>query len=426
MGQEERIKRRKRKKKIRLALFGFVLVYIFFRSVPSLFAIGNKTELPERYQVNDKIETEGIIIRDETVYVADGEGKIRLIAKEGERVPVGVKIAELALTSDTSRLKERLLEVENRIEILEETSHDNTSGYNQESDLDSLVEEIQTSISKGDYGLVDQLKDRLFGNDNKGNDTSTDNTLIGYSLEALEKEKKKIEDQISNSTVNYYSTKAGILSYKIDGYESQYSIVNKDAYGYSDFKNIKNQQEVVAEGDIVQVRKPIYKIINNFSWYILIKVDNIKDIESYEEGDSILLAGKDIIGELRGYIERISVEGNKGVVLCKFNRDFSNYYDKRHIELDIIKNAYDTFKIRKKAIIEKDGIEGVYIKDISGIVRFRPVQIISQDDDYVYISPGDKNSYITIGEGDEKVRTVRLFDEILLNPASVEEGTIIN
>lgn len=426
MSQEKRKKRRKRKKTVRLALFGFVLVYIFFRSVPSLFAIGLKTELPERYRVSDKIETEGIIIKDEMVFTADGEGTIKLIAKEGERVPVGAKIMELTLANDTSQLKERLKEIEDKIEVLSKTSNENVLENNNESNTDSVIEEIQSSISEGNYSLISQLKDKLFSYYGKGKGTSEDNTLIGYSLEALEKEKEKIEEQISSSVVNYYSTRAGIISYKIDGYENQYSIINKDSYEYSDFQAIKNQQKVISEGDTAQVRQPIFKIINNFEWYLLIKIDNSKNIASYEEGDSILLSGKDIIGELKGYIVRISIEGNKGVLLCKFNRDFNNYYDKRHIELDIIKNEYDAFRIRKKSIIEKDGIEGVYIKDINGIVRFRPIQIISQDEDYAYISTGDKNSYITIGEGDEKFRTVRLFDEILLNPASLEEGTIIN
>ena len=393
--------------------------------MPSLFAIGLKTELPERYKAKDIIETEGIIIKEEIVFTADGEGEIKLIAKEGERVPVGAKVAELALIDDTSQLKERLEEIENKIEVLSKTKDENSFNNSYESNVNEIIKEIQNSISQGKYGLASKLKDRLSSYSKKEADISN-NTLIGSSLEALEKEKSKIENQISNSLIDYYSTKAGIVSYKIDGYEDKYSINNLAKYNYSDFKNIENKQTVISHGANVKVRQPIFKIINNFEWYILIKIDNLKDIDSFKEGNIILLSGKDIIGELRGYIERIGVEGNKGILLCRFNRDFYNYYDKRHIQLDIIKNEYDTFKIKKRCIIEKDGMKGVYIKDISGIVKFRPIEIVSEDEEYAYISTGDKNSYITIGEGDEKFRTVRLFDEILLNPANVEEGMIID
>lgn len=429
MSQAERINRRKRKKRIKFALFGFVLIYMFFRSVPSLFAIGTKTELPEKYSVDDKISTEAIIIKDEAIFTSDGAGQIKLIAKEGERVPVGAKILELTLISDTSQLKERLEEIEDKIAILSKTSGEKTIAKDDsksiEDNVANVIEDIQVSVSKGEYNAVDDLRNKLVSYYNKGTGISEDDTLIEYSLEALEKEKQKVEEQISSSIVNYYSKVSGIVSYKFDGYENDYTIVNKDLYEYSDFKSIKEQLKSSSSGDKVEVRQPIFKIINNFEWYMLIKIEDIEDIKSYKEGDSIFLSGKDIIGDLRGYIERISFDGDKGIILCKFNRDFENYYDKRHIKLDVIKNKYDSFRISKKCVIEQNGLKGVYIKDISGIIRFRPIEIISEDDDYVYISTGDKNNYIYIGEGDEKVRTVRQFDEILLNPSYVEEGMIL-
>jgi len=429
MSQEERMNRRKRKKRIRYALFGFVLVYIFFRSVPSLFAIGTKTELPEKYSVDDKISTEAIIIKDETVYTSDGAGQVKFIAKEGERVPVGAKILELTLLSDTSQLKERLEEIENKIAVLSETGGENSrekdNGNNIKDGIDDVIDEIQASISREKFDIADDLKDKLISYYNKEMEISYDDTLIGYSLEALEKEKQEIEKQISNSIVNYYSKISGIVSYKFDGYEKDYTVANKDLYNYSDFKSIKEQLKSSATGEKVEVRQPIFKIINNFEWYMLIKIDNVDDIEGYKEGDSILLSGKDIIGNLRGHIEKISIEGDKGVILCRFNRNFENYYDKRYIKLDIIKNKYDSFRIKKKCVIEKDGLKGVYIKDISGIIRFRPIEIISEDEDYVYISTGDKNNYIYIEEGDKRLRTVRQFDEIILNPSYVEEGMIL-
>lgn len=429
MSQEEKMNRRKRKKRIRYALFGFVLVYIFFRSVPSLFAIGTKTELPEKYSVDDKISTEAIIIKDETVYTSDGAGQVKFIAKEGERVPVGAKILELTLLSDTSQLKERLEEIENKIAVLSETGGENSrekdNGNKIKDGIDDVIDEIQASISREKFDIADDLKDKLISYYNKEMEISYDDTLIGYSLEALEKEKQEIEKQISNSIVNYYSKISGIVSYKFDGYEKDYTVANKDLYNYSDFKSIKEQLKSSATGEKVEVRQPIFKIINNFEWYMLIKIDNVDDIEGYKEGDSILLSGKDIIGNLRGHIEKISIEGDKGVILCRFNRNFENYYDKRYIKLDIIKNKYDSFRIKKKCVIEKDGLKGVYIKDISGIVRFRPIEIISEDEDYVYISTGDKNNYIYIEEGDKRLRTVRQFDELILNPSYVEEGMIL-
>ena len=159
---------------------------------------------------------------------------------------------------------------------------------------------------------------------------------------------------------------------------------------------------------------------------MIIKLENIKDVSSYKEGDSILLTGDEIDGELKGYIKKINREKNKGLILCRFNSDFHNYYDKRYIEVNIIKYKHDSFKIPTKSIVEKDGIKGVYIKDISGIIKFKPIEILKEEAKITFIKSGDKNNKIKVKGSDESIKTVTTFDEILLNTINIQEGMIIN
>ena len=63
MSRKEREKKKKKKKRLRLTLISFIFLYLFFRSVPSLFAMASKTVLPESVIIEDKIETEAIIIK---------------------------------------------------------------------------------------------------------------------------------------------------------------------------------------------------------------------------------------------------------------------------------------------------------------------------------------------------------------------------
>lgn len=430
MSQEERKLRRKRKKRWKFFMISVLFIFLFFRSVPSLFASAFKTVLPEKYVIEDKIETEAIIIRKENLYKAAGEGKIEIYGEQGERVPVGEKIAKITLIDDTSTLKQQLEEIEKKIDILTKTQMDNESVKNDESileeSIENIVNEIQESISQGNYEKAEILKDKLSIYDGKFKDIRRDDTLISQSLDNLKEKREEIISQISNNTINYFSKESGILSFNIDGYEEIYSINYKDDYKYSDFKSISNKQRIISNNDNVKVDEPIFKIMDNFEWYMIIKVENIKDISSYEEGDYILLTGNQIKGELKGYIERISKESGKGLIITKFNRDFHYYHDKRNVEVNIIKYKYDGYKIPRKAILDKDGVKGVYIKEINGIIRFRPIEIIKEDGEFAYISKGDKNFNINIKGSDKPVRTVRQFDEILLNTISIKEGMIIN
>ncbi len=180
-------------------------------------------------------------------------------------------------------------------------------------------------------------------------------------------------------------------------------------------------------GDKVQFGESIFKIIDNYEWYAILKIEDFKEVSSYEEGDRILLGKQGTDEEFRGgKIIRIDKEGSKGTILCKFNSDFMKIYDERFVNFDIIKYKHNGYKIPTKAIVEKDGIKGVYIKEISGIVKFKPVEIIKEEDKFVYVSSGENNTIVIKGGQDKPVKTITVFDEILLNTKGVKEGIIVH
>lgn len=430
MTQEERKLKRMRKKRKKWFFIILITILILFRSVLSLFASTFKTTLPEQYEIEEKISTEAIILRRETLYKSEGEGKVEIYVKHGERIAAGTKIGKITFIDDTSTLKQQLEEVENKIQALTQTELDIERIKEDESqlneDIDNIVDGMQEAIAAEDYEVAGNLKDKLFMYYDKKKHVVRDNTLINQSLENLKKKREEIQLQISNNSIDYFSKEAGIVSFKLDGYEEIYPIDQKYDYGYSDFGNILDKGRMVSNNDIVKANEPIFKIIDNFEWYMIIKVDNIKDIFEYKEGNIILLAGEEIKDELKGVIEKITKNGTKGLILVRFNRDFEYYVEKRHLHVDIIKNKQDVYRIPSKTIVEKDGIKWVYVKDISGIVKLVPVEIIKEDEEYVYISQGDKNSNINIKGKDKAVRTVRQFDEILLNIDNIKEGMIID
>jgi len=427
MSQEERRKRRVRKQKIKLAFVGFVFLYLLLRSIPSL---GYKTKLPEKQTIYEKIESEAILIKDEKVYSAEGEGKLKIYTKEGQKVPVGQKIAEIYLLDDKSALMNRLEEVDRKIEVLSEVEGENLSSDRDlekvENNLKDTIDEMQASIYNKEYDKAVLLKNELLTYYDKQKNISGDNTLVENSLDSLKQQREDIMKQINSNIIEYNSDRSGILSFKIDGYENKFTKSNRDAYGYKDFENLTEEYKAVSNNENVEVGQPIFKIINNFEWYMLIKIDNISNIESYEEGKSIVVSCKDIEGELKGRIIKIKKNGNKGTILCKFDRDFQYFYDKRIIDVDIILSKHESYKIPRKALTELNGAKGVYIKDVSGIVKFRPVKVLKEDDEYAYIRVGDKDGMLSLAKDGELIKTVTQFDEILINPSKVAEGMIIN
>ena len=113
-------------------------------------------------------------------------------------------------------------------------------------------------------------------------------------------------------------------------------------------------------------------------------------------------------------------------MVINFNSFFHDHYDKRIVDVELVKSRHEGLKVPIKSISEKDGIKGVYIKDISGIIKFRPIEILGKNEEYAIISSGDKNNNINIKGSDEVVKTVKLFDEILLNNGKIKEGQIVD
>lgn len=428
MSQKKGEQKKRSKNFWRISLALFIFGYLFFRTVPSLFAIAFKFTLPESVIVEDTINTEAIIIKKESLFRADGSGTIELVRAEGDKVAKNSQICKIILDGGSSALKQEIDELDKKIEDLKDVEKDvNKKDEDKiEEGMENIVFEIQKKIGEEEYDEVEVLKEKLNLYYGKQQDFSGENLLINQSIGNLEDRRDNLKKQISQNALNYYADNAGIVSYKTDGYEEIYSFHNKDNYTYSDFKTGNNKESIIENNSEIHTGESIFKVIDNFEWYVILKIENLKDIESYQEGDSIVLSNKDLNEEFRGKIININPENNKGTILCRFNTGFHNIYDKRFMNLDIIKYKYEGFKLPKKALVEKDDQSGVYIKDISGIIKFRPVKVLKEDDKFIYISSGDDKNNISLKGKDDLIKTITKFDEVLLNTKGIKEGMIVN
>ncbi|NLJ78421.1 MAG: hypothetical protein GX329_03590 [Tissierellia bacterium] len=374
------------KKNRRMVVASIILIYILFRVAPSLSAVRYKTILPEYRLVEDRIETEAMIIKKEYVYKAHMGGMVEILAEEGEKVGKDVKIARLISVGD---------------EIINQ-------------DLKDIDEKIETLMA-------------VRNGEHEGNSESDipEDTLIDQSLEALEEERKQIVERMAHNTTDYVTQQSGIISFMIDGYEELYSFNHIESYKPSDIRDMHMEPMRMADGDAAEAGDPLFKVIDNFEWYMIINIDNI-DVNSYDEGDYIWVSSRGKEDGIRGRIERINKEGDKSLILGKFNIDFEKYYDKRYIEIDVIQNSREGYEIPTRCIVEKDGVEGVYVKDIGGIVKFKPIKILLQEDRTTYIDFGDEGNNIYIEGDDMPYETISGLDEILLYTMGIKEGMIIN
>ncbi len=429
MSYNRRKKKRLIRSSFRIAIISFIFIYLIFRSIPIFLANTAKTILPLEELVISKVATEGVIIKNEHVYKAHGKGQLDSKIKEGERVSAGIEVANINLLEDTSQLKLELIEIENAITSLSKTNQDSEVLKVEKTKIldkqDKLIETLQTSINLGNYANVIASKSELELYDSKVKDIPLGKKLVGQSLDSLKERQANILEKINSSNIQYYTSNSGILSYNIDGYESIY--LPKDFKNYTyDKINLENISKASIDDTQTEVGSPLFKMIDNFQWYIALKIEDINDVSQYEIGHNITIQFENDHKEIIGKIIEINPSGEKVVIVIKLNDYLHEYYNLRFSNIDIIKTKVSALKIPSKVIIEKDGQKGVYIKEINGIVKFRPIKVISQIKDYTYIDKGNEKGYIQLPGQEELEKTVLLYDEIFNNTNNIKEGQILN
>ncbi|WP_062552283.1 HlyD family efflux transporter periplasmic adaptor subunit [Peptoniphilus phoceensis] len=375
-----------------------------------------KTIFPTLTTFEKDIDTKIYNIFEEKAYFAKGDGIVVFHASEGQKVPSGYEIANLNLMEDVSSLNDELTRINAAIKIkkgIEPVERENSKGFTK-----NLQEQIKNKNFSGVYFDLNSTDSEI----NENINAAELKEYLELSEEELNIKKDDLEEKISKYNFSYKSEFSGIVSYKIDGNEEHFKIddLNKFTYKYLEknysFKNLEMETRV-KNGD------PLFKIINNLNWKLACTINNASNISNYNVGDSVKIQIPEI-EDIYGVVEQINKDDNHAVIIVSLDRYFENMYSNRVHEGKIIVNKTKGFEIPKSTLIERNNLIGVYVQEIKGLVKFVPVEIVSESNDTVFINKGNKQSVISIG--DKSYKTLTVNDAIVINPKTVDESRILN
>lgn len=223
----------------------------------------------------------------------------------------------------------------------------------------------------------------------------------------------KVAKSKNQSNISYDAKQSGIMSTAIDGFEGKFSSKNINKFTTADFKDLEVEKTAVNEKQELESGQPIFKIIEDQSWYIITKIENEK-LEELKKGDVVSININKDEDKKEATIVNIDRSKEDVFVILEVDKYLHDFYKERYVDLRIIKGVYSGLKVPQDSIIEKDGTKGVFIKDISGIVKFRPVNIVK------------KTQYTTLVESVEGQTSLKLFDEVFTDGNKVKEGQLVN
>lgn len=240
-----------------------------------------------------------------------------------------------------------------------------------------------------------------------------------YSGSASDEFKNRFEEsnRIQKGVdINGEKSNSGIISYKIDGYEKKFIPREWERYTYDLLDFPEEDNKIIIKDGI--------KIIKNYNWYLAFISSDLEKYK-YEVGDIINIYFKKEDINTYGRVVALNEDKDQIVYIVRFNSYLEQIYTNRFPEFEIIVEKKFGLKVPTRSIIEKDGIYGVYIKELNGIVKFRAVEIIFQDNEHTIVSKSPDGFMKLQGE-DFLRRTITIYDEVFTNPSRLEDGQILN
>jgi len=403
--------------------FSFVTVCIvlyIFRNINGSVDMG----VAENGNLEDIIRADGIVVKDEEVYSATLDGSVSYYYNDGTKIKEGQLVADLNTDTNSAQINKQIAEVQIAIDLKNNSEKETVAVLSNEILL-SYENEIQASILNEDldtmYKIVGQVN-------NNGMHTYSDDKYEGYDVKQLETLKNSMKSSASTNKVPYYSNQAGLITYKIDGLEDLYKFEN--VMSITPSSTIKKEYTTTDKSQVETVVKneSIYKIIKNYEYYLAATVDNEK-AKLFEENKYIKtrILSEGSQHEVWGYIKKINYGSEESVLILYFDDYFYKIYDKRYVDLELITDIHEGLKISTKALIEVNGLTGVYVEDASNIIKFFPVEILGQDENNVIVSIGEyvsENERRQIFIDENGYSTIKIFDKVILEPEKVYEGQI--
>ena len=212
----------------------------------------------------------------------------------------------------------------------------------------------------------------------------------------------------SGNPTGYYCGYTGVVSYYIDGYEAYFSPERVGELEPAELATLAIEPENTKRDQII-AGEPLYKIVLDDVWYAAIPVTEDR-LFKYTTGPAVTLEfGEESVSAVTTDLVR-KQEGWLAVI--RTDKYYEPFASLRKTPVTVVTEDYQGLIVPNTAITMEEGLEGVYVKDLTGEFDFTRIKVITTDgkDSLVYSGSFQE----TDSNGDTvKVSTVEIYDEIL-------------
>lgn len=397
-------------KKIIAIILGILLITYISYTIYLLIVNPTNTYIIKQGTISQEDSSTGYVIRNETVIKGeDYENGIYSIITEGEKVAKNDSIFRYYSNSE-KEISEKISEIDYQIQEL--LDKEGTTDVEKTADVKSIENSIEEKISNikelNNYQEITEYKNNIDNLISKKINFLGD-TTSNSEIKKLVQQRKEYEESIKNGAKYITAPMSGIVSYRVDGLEEEFSTGNFNNMTEENLEKIE-----LRTGQIIAKSNESGKIIDNFECYIAVLLDSEQSMNA-KVGDKVQLrlSNQDVKDAT---IEQINEGSKKRTIIFKINEMTEDLINHRKIAVDVIWWNKTGLKVPNQALIEENGLYYV-IKNKAGIETKMLVKIEKQTDRFSIISNYSLKDLQEIGYDEKEIKNykkIKNYDEIIL------------
>ena len=369
-----------------------------------------KTQTATVSTVYDKASSEALFIRDESVVEKAATGVTVPCFEDGDKINVKGNVAMQFSSSKAAANYSKYTDLTNQIKYYQ-TLEAQTVG--QSANLETINEDIEQKVINYADGLCR----------NKIGDTAQEldsvlvrrQLIIGEDVDLLSiienlRDKRNSYSSFSKPDKYIKTDESGVFSSYTDGYEN---IIDFDKAEETSVKEFKSALSAVDKSK--DVADNVGKLVTSYTWYVqtLVSTDTVKNLENVDYLNIVLKddSSKEFKAEIVSGAD-VSLGQKQTLLVLKLNEMDADIAKLRKAEIEIRRNKYEGIKIPSEALHVVDGKKGVYVL-IASQIKFREVNIIYSDDDYVLAEYDESNT-----------NSIHLYDKIITQGKDLKDGKV--
>lgn len=380
------------------------------------------TAVAYAYTVNDSVEAEALLVRQEQVLPA-GVGIADVLPGEGERVGAGQTVAVLYRDSAALERREQLQQLTLEAELLQYATTQTEPGAGvaqMEDDVVRAAVALRADSAAGEFNRLEEqvlaLKRAVLKRDytyGGGVDTGR--------LTQLSAQLRALQDRSARDTSRVYAQKEGVFSAQVDGYEQ---VIDPEQAGQLTPAGL----DALLERGMRTDEGALGKIITANRWYLAANLPVRAADRLSVGGEAVVRFTGDFSKDVSMRVESVGEpEEERCLVLFSSDRYLARTTLLRRQTVEIIFDSDQGLRVPKAAVHiltktvtdketgaeQKVSTTGVYAM-VNGQAEFKAVKTMAEGSQFYVVQPLDEGR-----------RILRPGDQVIVRARNLYDGKVV-